>query len=114
MVTFRQYCCRYHVQVFLTYYNTGYNNWLLSKITYPTTGYTTYAYDRFTDTNYYKYYVTDQRVYETNQVRHTALSYSGSFEEITGCTMTVKNESDVTKGFYQFIITDGLVTQKRE
>jgi hypothetical protein len=85
---------------------------LLSKITYPTTGYTTYAYNRFTDANYYKYYVTDQRVYETNQVRHTAFSYSGSFEEITGCTMTVKNESDVTKGFYQFIITDGLITQQ--
>jgi len=74
------------------YYNTGYNNWLLSKIEYPTTGYTTYAYNRFSDSGYYKYYVTDQRVYETSQVRHAAYSYTGSFSAITSGTMTVKND----------------------
>ena len=56
-------------------YNSGYNNWLLSKIEYIIDGYTTYSYNRFTDSDYYKYYITDQRVYETNQVRHIALSY---------------------------------------
>jgi RHS repeat-associated protein len=93
------------------YYNTGYNHWLLSKITYPTTGYTTYDYDRFTDSDYYKYYVTDQKVYETSQVRHCAFSYTGTFDSITSSTTTVKNESDVTKGSYNFTISDGLITQ---
>ncbi|MBU7028173.1 MAG: RHS repeat protein [Theionarchaea archaeon] len=95
------------------YYNTGYNNWLLSKIEYPTTGYTTYAYNRFQESNYYRYYVTNQRVYETNQVRHAAYSYTGSFEAITSCTMTMKNESDVTKGSYYFAVNDdGLITEE--
>jgi YD repeat-containing protein len=94
------------------YYNTGYNNWLLSKITYPTSGYTTYTYNRFSDSDYYKYYVTDQRVYETSQVRHNVYSYSGSFSAITGSTMTVKNESDATKGYHEFTVSDGLVTQQ--
>ncbi|KYK34393.1 MAG: hypothetical protein AYK19_12145 [Theionarchaea archaeon DG-70-1] len=94
------------------YYNTGYNNWLLSKIEYPTTGYTTYAYNRFEDSGYYKYYVIDQRVYETSQVRHVACSYTGSFSAITSCTMIVKNESDVTKGYYYFAVSDGLITQR--
>jgi RHS repeat-associated protein len=94
------------------YYNTGYNNWLLSKIEYATTGYTTYTYNRFTDSGYYKYYVTDQRVYETSQVRHSAFSYTGSFSEITASSATVKNESDVTKGSYHFTVSDGLITQR--
>ena len=93
-------------------YNTGYNNWLLSRITYPTTGYATYAYNRFTNDNYYKYYVTNQRVYETNQVRHTTFSYAGSFSEITACTITVKNESDITEGSYDFTMSDGLISQQ--
>jgi len=94
------------------YYSTGYNNWLLSKIVYPTTGYTTYTYSRFQDDNYYKYHVTNQRVYKTNQVRHTTFSYTGSFEEITATTVTVKNESDVTKGFSQVTIDDEMITQR--
>jgi len=94
------------------YYNTGYNNWLLSKITYPTSGYTTYTYNRFSDSDYYKYYVTDQRVYETNQVRHNVYSYSGSFSAITGSTVTVKNESDATQGSHEFTVSDGLITQQ--
>ncbi|MBU7025416.1 MAG: RHS repeat protein, partial [Theionarchaea archaeon] len=94
------------------YYNTGYNNWLLSKIEYPTTGYTTYAYNKFSDSGYYKYYVTDQRAYETSQICHAAYSYTGSFSAVTSCTMTVKNESDVTKGSYYFAVNDGLITQR--
>jgi len=94
------------------YYNTGYNNWLLSKIEYPTTGYTTYAYDRFQDDNYCKYYVTNQRVHETSQVRHCVFSYTGSFEEITSSVMTVKNESDVTQGSNHFTVSEGLITEK--
>jgi len=94
------------------YYNTGYNNWLLSKVEYPTSGYTTYVYDRFSDSNYYKYYVEEERVYETNQVRHFSYSYTGSFEGITASTITVKNESDVTQGSYECTISDRLVTQK--
>jgi len=94
------------------YYNTGYNNWLLSKITYPTAGYTTYTYSRFSDSDYHKYHVTHQRMYETNQVRHVAYSYTGSFESITSSVATVKNESDVTKGFYNFTMdADGLIIQ---
>ena len=94
-------------------YNTGYNNWLLSKITYVTTGYTTYEYNRFSDSNYYKYYVTTQKVYETDQVRHAAYSYTGSFEGITSCTTTVKNGSDATQGSYYFTVNgDGLITQQ--
>jgi YD repeat-containing protein len=93
-------------------YNTGYNNWLLSKIEYPTTGYTTYHYSRFTDTDYYKYYVTNQRVYETNQIRHAECSLTGDFDHITASSVTVKNESDSTKGFYEFTVTNGLITQK--
>ena len=92
-------------------YNSGYNNWLLSKIEYPTDGYTTYAYNRFTDSGYYKYYVTDQRVYETSQVRHAAFSYTGDFEGITSSTATIKNESDVTQGSYEITITDNLISQ---
>ena len=94
------------------YYTTGYNNWLLSKITYPTTGYTTYAYNRFSDSGYYKYYVADQRVYETNQARHAAFSYTGNFNQITSSTTTMKNESDVTKGSYDFTISNGLISQR--
>ncbi|MBU7025329.1 MAG: hypothetical protein HXS48_00190, partial [Theionarchaea archaeon] len=94
------------------YYSTGYNNWLLSKIEYPTTGYTTYTYDMFSDSNYYKYYVTHQRVYETSQIRHSAFSYTGSFSEITASSTTVKNESDVTQGSYHSTISDGLITQQ--
>jgi RHS repeat-associated protein len=94
------------------YYNSGYNYWLLSKIEYATTGYTTYTYDRFSDSDYYKYFVTDQRVYETNQVRHAVLSYTGTFEAITSSQSTAKNESDVTQESYGFTINgDGLVTQ---
>ncbi len=92
-------------------YNTGYNYWLLSKVEYPTAGYTTYAYSRFSDSGYYKYYVTNQRVYETGQVRHAAYSYTGTFEKITSSVMTMKNESDVTQGSYE-LVTDNLVTQK--
>jgi RHS repeat-associated protein len=94
------------------YYNTGYNSWLLSKIEYPTMGYTTYVYNRFSEEYYYKYYVTDQRVYETDQVRHSALTYTGSFEEITASTATVKNESDITQGSYDFTVSEGLVTER--
>ncbi|MBU7038656.1 MAG: hypothetical protein HXS52_12060 [Theionarchaea archaeon] len=95
------------------YYNSGYNYWLLSKIEYATTGYTTYTYDRFSDSDYYKYYVTDQRVYETNQVRHTAFSYTGTFQAITSSAATIKNESDVAKGSYHFTInSSGLVTEQ--
>jgi RHS repeat-associated protein len=93
-------------------YNTGYNNWLLSKIEYPTTGYTTYTYNRFTDTDYHKYYVTNQRVYETNQVRHAACSLTGDFDHITASSVTVKNESDSVKGSYQFTVNDGLITER--
>jgi RHS repeat-associated protein len=95
------------------YYNSGYNNWLLSKIVYITSGYTIYAYNRFSDSNYYKYYVTDQRVYETAQVRHSVFSYAGSFEQITSSSGTVKNESDVTKGSYHFTMdSDSLIIQQ--
>ena len=94
------------------YYNAGYNNWLLSKIEYPTAGYTTYTYDRFQDGNYYKYYVTHQMVHETSQVRHSAFSYTGSFSEITASSTTVKNESDVTQGSYHSTVSDGLITQQ--
>jgi RHS repeat-associated protein len=94
------------------YYNTGYNYWLLSKIAYPTSGYTTYAYDKFSDSGYYKYYVTNQKVYETNQVRHNAYSFSGSFSAVTSSTLTAKNESDATQGSYDFTIGNGLVTQQ--
>ncbi|MBU7017388.1 MAG: hypothetical protein HXS44_07750 [Theionarchaea archaeon] len=75
------------------YYNTGYNYWLLSKVEYPTDGYTTHVYNRFSDSDYYKYYVTNERVYETTQVRHLVCSYTGSFEGITSSTVTVKNQS---------------------
>ncbi|MBU7022412.1 MAG: hypothetical protein HXS41_15280, partial [Theionarchaea archaeon] len=85
----------------------------LSKIEYATAGYTTYAYNRFSDSDYYKYYVTDQRVYETNQVRHTAFSFTGTFEAITSSTAIVKNESDTTKGSHYFTIdSSGLVTEQ--
>jgi RHS repeat-associated protein len=95
------------------YYESGYNVWLVSKIQYPTTGYTTYSYGRFEDSYYYKYYITDQRVYETNQVRHAGFSYTGSFSEISASEITVKNESDVIKGSYCFTIrSDGLITER--
>jgi RHS repeat-associated protein len=109
-------------------YNTGWFEWietspgciqkgnvyLLSEIEYPTGGYTTYAYDRFSYEavygddgsclDYFKYYVTHQKVYETDQVRHSAFAYTGTFSGITSCVTTVKNESDVTKGSYHFNI----------
>jgi len=98
-----------------------FNYYLLSKITYPTGGYTTYAYNRYsyediygddgTCHDYYKYYVTSQKVHETAQVRHNAYTYTGNFVQITSCTMTVKNESNITKGSYNFTIADGLITQ---
>jgi RHS repeat-associated protein len=93
-------------------YSSGYNNWLLSQITYPTTGYTTYTYNRFTDSGYYKYYVTSQKVYETSQVRHAAFSFTGSFDAITASSVTVKNESDTTKGSYHFTMSNGLITER--
>jgi RHS repeat-associated protein len=94
------------------YYNSGYNNWLLSKVSYPTGGYTTYVYDRFSDSDYYKYYVEEERVYETNMVRHYSYSYTGSFAGITSSTITIKNESDVTQGSYYCVTSDGLVTER--
>jgi RHS repeat-associated protein len=118
-------------------YNTGWYEWierfpgciqkenvyLLSKIEYPTGGYTTYSYDRFsyeavygddgTCLDYFKYYVTHQKVYETAQVRHSAYAYTGTFSGIASCVTTVKNESDVTKGSYHFNINStGLVYQQ--
>ncbi len=93
-------------------YNTGYNVWLLSKITYPTTGYTTYAYSRFSDSDYHKYYVSDEVISETGQIRHIDYSYTGSFEGITSSTVTVKNQSDVIQGSHYFAVSDGLVTQR--
>ena len=93
-------------------YNTGYNDWLVSKIEYPTGGYTTYTYNRFSDSNYYKYHVTDQRVYETAQVTHSVIAYSGNFQSITGSCITVKNGSDITKGSYEQTISDGVITEK--
>jgi RHS repeat-associated protein len=117
-------------------YNTGWYEWietspgciqkenvyLLSKIEYPTGGYTTYAYDRFsyeavygddgTCSDYFKYYVTHQKVYETAQVRHSAYAYTGTFSGITSCVTTVKNESDVTKGSYHFTVSNGLIYQQ--
>jgi RHS repeat-associated protein len=110
--------CLLYVEDFLDrrtnyYYDSGYNDWLLSKIEYPTGGYTTYTYNRFSDSSYYKYYVTDQRIYETNQVSHSVYSFTGSFSSITASSCTVKNESDTTKGSYHFTINnDGLVSQK--
>jgi RHS repeat-associated protein len=120
------------------FYNTGWCEWieyssgciqkenvyLLSKIEYPTGGYTTYAYDRFsyeavygddgTCLDYFKYYVAHQKVYETDQVRHSAYAYTGTFSGITSCVTTVKNESDVTKGSYLFAIntSTGLISQQ--
>jgi len=100
-----------------------YNYYLLSKITYATGGYTTYTYDRFsyediygddgTCHDYFKYYVTSQRVHETAQVRHNAYTYTGNFVAFSSCTMTVKNESDITKGSYYFSIntSTGLIYQ---
>ncbi|MBU7038462.1 MAG: DUF2341 domain-containing protein [Theionarchaea archaeon] len=95
------------------YYNTGYNYWLLSKIEYVTGGYTTYSYSRFTDEDYYKYYVTDQRAYTASQIRHSAFAYTGTFDSITSSSTTVKNESDVAQGSYHFTIdSNGLITQR--
>jgi len=98
-----------------------FNVYLLSQITYATGGYTTYTYNRYsyedvygddgTCYDYYKYYVTTQKVYETAQVRHSAYTYSGNFVHITSCTVTVKNESDITKGSYVFTVSDGLIAQ---
>jgi RHS repeat-associated protein len=104
-------------------YTQKYNVYLLSKVVYPTSGYTTYAYDRFsyedvygddgTCLDYFKYYVTDQKVYETNQVRHTEYTYTGNFTQITSCTQIVKNQSDVTQGSYQlYVNSSGLIYQK--
>jgi len=110
--------CLLYVEDFLDrrtnyYYDSGYNDWLLSKIAYPTGGYTTYAYNRFSDGSYYKYYVTDQRIYETHQVSHSVFSFTGSFSSISASSCTVKNESDTTQGSYHFLINgDGLVSQK--
>jgi len=92
-------------------YNSGYTVWLLTKIEYPTSGYTAYVYDRFSDDNYYKYYVSDEKVYETHQVRHYIYSYTGSFEGITSSTVTVEDQSDLIQGSYYCTISDGLVTQ---
>ncbi len=96
------------------YYNSGYNVWLLTKIVYHTSGYITYAYGRFTDGDYYKYYVSDERVFETetSQVRHIDYSYTGSFEGITSSTVTVEDQSNNIKGSHYCAISDGLVTQR--
>ena len=93
------------------YYNSGYNNWLLSKIEYPTGGYTTYTYERFSDGDYYKYHVTDQRVFDINQVRHLAFSYTGDFTGITASIITIQDESDTTQGSYQMTIADKLISE---
>ena len=92
-------------------YTSGFNQWLLSKIEYPTEGFTTYSYNRFADTDYYKYHVTDQRVFETNQVRHLHFDYTGSFEDITSSSITIQNELDAIKGSYHFIINDDLIIE---
>ncbi|MGC1123219.1 MAG: RHS repeat-associated core domain-containing protein [Candidatus Methanofastidiosia archaeon] len=94
------------------YYASG-NKWLLNKIEYITSGYTTYTYSSFSDNDYYKYHVEDQKVFETNQVRYTEYSYTGSFSAITSSLLTMHNESDVVKGYCGFTINgDGLITQK--
>jgi len=94
------------------YYNSGYNDWLMSKIVYPSSGYITYTYSRYADGSYNKYHVTDEKVFETNQVHYYVYSYTGSFDEITSSTITVENESDVTKGSYECTTSDGSVTQR--
>ncbi len=94
------------------YVPTGYNDWLLSSIVYVTGGYTTYSCTKVSDGDYHKYYVTDQRVYDTGQVRHSVFAYNGSFSGITSSTVTVKNESDITEGSYYFTVTNGLITER--
>ncbi len=94
------------------YMSTGYNDWLLSSIVYITGGYTTYSCTKVSDGDYHKYHVTDQRVYDTGQVRHSVFAYNGSFSGITSSTVTVKNESDITQGSYYFTVTSGLITER--
>jgi RHS repeat-associated protein len=90
-------------------YNTGYTDWLLSEIGYPAGGYTTYAYNRYADNDYYHYYVTHQRVVDVNLVRHNVFCYTGSFGEITSSSMTSCNEFDQAKSLYTIDFTNGLV-----
>ena len=93
------------------FYNSGYNEWLLSKIEYPTGGYSTYTYDRFSDGDYHKYHVTGQRVFDVNQVRHFSYGYTGNFTEINSSTTIMQDESDTTQGSYDMTITDKLIRQ---
>ena len=90
-------------------YSTGYNEWLVSRIEYPAGGFTTYTYDWFTDSGYYRFYVTHQRVYDTDLVRHTAFACTGSFEEITSSLTTIYNEFDQAKSKYTIDFDSGLV-----
>lgn len=95
------------------------NVWLLSKIEYPTDGYSTYEYNRFsynelyggTGNDIYKYYVTEQKICETDQVQRNVFSYNGNFEVIVHCSVNMKDESDVTQGSYEFSMwaTNGLI-----
>lgn len=108
------------------YYGSGYalkeNLYLLTQIGYPTGGYSQYEYDRFSYNDlyggsscldYYKYFATDQRVYETTQARHNVYSFYGNFDIISDCDVTTKDEYDITQGLYDFSLdtSSGLVVQ---
>ncbi|MGC1121954.1 MAG: RHS repeat-associated core domain-containing protein [Candidatus Methanofastidiosia archaeon] len=108
------------------YYGSGYalgeNLYLLSEIVYPTGGYSRYEYDRFSYNDlyggsscldYYKYYVTDQKVFETAQARHNMYSFYGNFDLIGDCDIIVKDEYDITQGRYDFSLdtSSGLIIQ---
>jgi RHS repeat-associated protein len=98
------------------------NNWLLTRVSYPTGGYTDYTYSYFSQVvdppdplgcfELRKYMVTDQAVYSPDLVNHTCYTYEGDFDGITKTTATVKNEQNFTKAVHEFTVDSNGLTRE--
>ena len=77
-------------------YNTGFNSWLVSSISYPTAAYTNYTYARaLVGTEAKTYYVTSQNIYVSSgsMTKSTSFSYLILNGQVQYCNSTVSSNS---------------------
>ena len=98
------------------------NNWLLTRISYPSGGYTDYTYSYFSQEveppdpfgcyEYRKYHITDQAVYSPGLVNHTTYTYEGDYDCITTTIAKIFNSQNILQSMHEHCInSNGLVDQ---
>jgi len=105
-----------------TYLYDQRNNWLLTRISYPSGGYTDYTYSYFSQEveppdpfgcyEYRKYHITDQAVYSPGLVNHTTYTYEGDYDCITTTIAKIFNSQNILQSMHEHCInSNGLVDQ---